>query len=200
MTSFAEFHGAGSSGRLDCVRRQIQLYENDYRASAFYRDFVEALRAGRRSGTDELTLQRCISGQKVDARRQNYADLKRGWLAMPELHLPLERIGSARWSVTGLTVTVNPELALAKADGTVIVLKLWLNKATPTPDAVRAMLWLLADQMPQLYSGGVPAVLDLRRHKLHTSGRRPYRKGYAQLLATEATGMGALWTRLIETA
>lgn len=198
LNGFARFVSAKSSGRLDCVREQISLYGNSYRASSFYGDFVGALVAGRRSGADELALQRCV----VDAderRRSHYATLRRHWLAMPQLHLPLATAGRAQWESEDLTVTIAPELALLRS-GSPLVVKLWLYKDPPPIDSIYAMHWLMEKHLDQLCRGSVPAVLDLRREKLHERGKRPFKRGYEQLLRSEAASMALLWSSLAESA
>jgi hypothetical protein len=200
MGGFAEYVGASTSSKLDCVQRQLRNYQADYRpGSDFYKDFIDALRLGRRDGTDELSLQRCISRQSQANRIANYTELRRHWLAMSQLHLPMELPGRATWRTSGLTVGVAPELVLVRGDQK-LVTKLWLRRPELTADVVRALHWLLWAHMDQLCPGGVPAVLDLRRRKLHQLGRRPFRRGYSELLAYEAASMGQLMRRLAKTA
>jgi len=69
LNGFAEFISANMSARIDCVKRQIETYSGPYRpGAAFYKDFCDALIEGRKSNTDELTLQRCVSAQRVGPR------------------------------------------------------------------------------------------------------------------------------------
>lgn len=188
LVRFAEYVGAPTSGRLDCVQRQLR----NYRPGAdFYKDFVDALQAGRRAGDDELSLQRAISRQNVAIREQHYRDLRRHWLAMPELHLPTVEIHRAFWDVPGLRVSIAPELALVQRDQTLVV-KLWLRRQEPTAEAIKAMHRLLVNHMPHLIEDGTAAVLDLRREKVHTVPRRKFRRGYGEALQLEAESMGRL--------
>jgi hypothetical protein len=200
MGGFAEYVGASASSKLDCVQRQLRNYQASYRpGSDFYKDFVDALRLGRRDGTDELSLQRCISRQSQTNRISHYTELRRHWLAMSELHLPIELPDRAAWQTPGLTVGVTPELVLIRREQK-LVTKLWLRQPELTPDVIKALHWLLLSHMEQLCPGGVPAVLDLRRRKLHVLGRRGFRRGYPELLAYEAASMGQLMHRLAQTA
>ncbi len=42
MSGFAEYLSAGTSRRIDCVRRQIETYAEPYRpGAAFYKDFID---------------------------------------------------------------------------------------------------------------------------------------------------------------
>ena len=55
LTTFASYLTAASSERIDCIRQQIRIYEQEYRQGAtFYRDFLEGAIEGRRTGADEL--------------------------------------------------------------------------------------------------------------------------------------------------
>lgn len=192
MSSFVEC--------LDCVRRQVEVYAGPYKpGAAFYQDFTDALVAGRRSGTDELSLQRCVRAQRDEIRQAHFDQLRRYWLDMPELHLPFVPLGKTQWETPSLTVGVKPELGLRKPDGQTLVVKLWLKKE-PTADSVRAMHWLLTRHMMTLCPGGQAAVLDLRRQKLWVVNRRPYKKDYESWLLSEATGLAQLWNTLAKSA
>ncbi|MBA3618043.1 MAG: hypothetical protein H0W56_00300 [Acidothermales bacterium] len=199
--SFVEYISAGSSGRLDCIRRQIVAYETPYKpGAAFYQDFTDALIAGRRAETDELSLQRCVRNQSVPARKSHYDDLRRHWLAMPTIHLPFVPLDRALWEPPGLVVGISPELGLQKPDGVTLVTKLWLKDKEPAPEAIRAMHWLLTHHMESLHPGGQAAVLDFRREQLLLPTRRPYKKGYESWLVSEATGLAKLWNSLAKSA
>lgn len=201
MNGFAEFISANTSGRIDCVNRQIETYSSTYRPGAgFYKDFCDALIAGRKAGTDELTLQRCVSAQRVDARRRHYIDLRQHWLNMRTWHLEHVKVGRAAWQSPSLTVNVSPELGLRLPDGRVAVAKLWLREPEPGFDAVRAMQRLLAMQMDAIYAGGVPLVIDIRRERAHLLGNRRFKRGFDDMLRSEALSMGDLWTRLAKSA
>lgn len=202
LAGFAEYLSAGASGRIDCVRRQIQTYGGPYRpGAAFYKDFQDALIEGRRAGSDELTLQRCVSDQRVDARRSHYATLRRHWLSMSDWHLPLVATGRTTWTVPQLAVGIAPEFALQTLDERVLVIKLWLREPEPSTDAVRAMQRLLLQHLPKLCASGVaPAIIDVRRERVHVLDRRPFKKGFDEMLTSEAMSMGNLWLRLSQTA
>lgn len=200
MGGFAEYVGAGTSSKLDCVRRQLRTYQADFRPGGdFYKDFIDGLRLGRQNGTDELSLQRAISRQTQTSRISHYNELRHHWLAMPELHLPIEVPDRTQWETPGLTVGIAPELVLIKGRRKLVV-KLWLRQSVLPPDAAEALRWLLHTHMDELCPGGVPAVLDLRRRKLHRLGRTFFREGYPELLAFEAASMGRLMQRLAQTA
>jgi hypothetical protein len=200
LVGFAEYVGAPTSGRLDCVQRQVRNYHPGYRPGAdFYKDFIDALQAGCRAGDDELSLQRAISRQNVAVREQCYRDLRRHWLAMPTLHLPTVEIHRAFWDVPGLRVSIAPELALVQQDQTLIV-KLWLRRQESTAEAIKAMHWLLVNHLPHLADGRRAPVLDLRRRRIHLVSRCKFRHGYGEALKLKAESMGRLWQQLARSA
>lgn len=196
LNGFARFVSAGASGRLDCVREQISIYEGEYRATAFYKDFTEALIEGRRAGTDELSLQRCVSHQSNESRRNHYAQLRQHWLSMPRLHLPLLPVRRTLWELPSLEVTIAPEFGLQRAADGPLLVKLWLQKDPPGRDAIQAIHWLLARHVDALLPSATPVLIDLRREKVHEQGKRPYKYGYEHLITSEAASMASLWERL----
>lgn len=197
LTTFASYLTASASERIDCVREQIRIYQQNYvPGPAFYRDFVEAVRRGRVTGADELMLQHLVAAQPDGPRKQHYDDLARHWLAVTELRLPIAPNGAATWCTPHLAVSVRPDFAVADRSGKVTIIKLWLKEPPLKPDAVRACLWLLDRHIAEISPGGTPVVVDVRREKVHRVGRRPFKRGFDAYLETEAEAMAALRQRL----
>lgn len=201
MSGFAEYLSSGTSGRLDVVNQQIEIYSGPYRPGAdFYHDFVQALREGRARGADELCLRRCVASQAQPTRKSHYSQLSSAWLQMLDWHLEPIHLAHSMWEVPELAISVSPHMGLRLKDGRVAVVRLWLKESEPTNDAIRAMQWLLCEQMTAIHPNGVPVVLDLRRHRAHVMTRRPFKRGYENAIRAEAAGMGALWRRQQQTA
>lgn len=201
MSSFAEYVSAGTTGRIDCVRQQIATYAEPYRpGAAFYKDFIDALVAGRRDGIDGAALQACVDAQRVDARRSHYSQLREHWLALPELHQPVKTVGKARWEVDGLAVGISPDFALTTKRGQVLVVKLWLREPALSRDGILAMQWLMTQHMPTLHPEGVATVVDLRRRGIHRTNKGRLKQGYELALRSDAESMGTLWQRLTSLA
>lgn len=197
LTTFAEYLTAPSSARIDCVRQQIRLYGQDYHPGpSFYRDFVDAVVEGRRTGADELVLKRVVKAQRDDTRREHYVTLARHWLALAELRLPMASCGRAVWMTSRLSVSIRPDFAIVDADGRVFVVKLWLKEHALAADAARAGLRLLDRHMAQLSAGATPLIVDVRREKIHKQPRRAIKRGFDDWLESEAEAMGGLWQRL----
>jgi hypothetical protein len=197
LTTFAEYLTARSSARIDCVRQQIRTYEQNYHPGpSFYRDFVDAVVKGRRTGADHLIFQHVVQAQRNDVRRGHYATLAEHWLAMPKLHLPLVTCGRAVWTTPRLTVSVRPDLAIADDAGNVFVIKLWLKEQPLADDAASAILRLLDQHMSELVPNGNPLIIDVRREHTHRKTRRPVKQGFDHWMASEARGLAELWDKL----
>ena len=197
LTTFAEYLTARPAARIDCVRDQIKIYEQDYHPGpAFYGDLVEAIVKGRSTGADHRALEHAVQAQRNDVRREHYTTLAKHWLAIAELRLPLVSCGRALWTTPRLTVSIKPDFAVADAQGNVSVVKLWLKEPVLTPDAARAALRLLNRHMTDLCPNAAPLVVDVRREKIHRQSRRTLKRGYDDWLESEAEAMGGLWLRL----
>src|SRR5579871_5278463 len=105
LTTFARYLTASSGKRIECIRGQIRTYDHDYRPGpAFYQDFVDAIKRGRRTGADELAMQRVIAAQADGPRRDHYTELAGHWLALNEMRLEMVQCGSAIWQTSSLVV------------------------------------------------------------------------------------------------
>lgn len=201
LTTFAEYLTARSSARIDCVRQQIKIYEQAYHPGpAFYGEFVDAVIKGRSTGADHLVLRRVVQAQRNEARHEHYGALAKHWLAMTQLHLPLVTCGRALWTTPRLAVSIRPDFAVMDDNGNMSVIKLWLKDQVLTPEAARATLRLLDCHMPDICTGAMPLVVDVRREKIHRKSRRALKRGYDDWLELEAEGMGNLWQRLATAA
>jgi hypothetical protein len=201
LTTFAEYLTARPSARIDCVRQQIKIYEQDYqRGPMFYREFVEAVLRGRTAGADHLVLKRAVQAQRNDVRREHYENLAEHWLALSDLHLPVVSHGRALWVTQRLTVRIRPDLTIQDAMGNTYTLKLWLKEAELTADAAQASLRLLERHMAEIHDGATPLVVDVRREKVHRQSRRRPKRGYDDWLESEADALGGLWLRLAAAA
>lgn len=197
LTTFTEYLTATSSAQIDCVFQQIRTYEQNYQPGpAFYKDFVEAVVKGRATGADHLVLQRVIQAQRNEVRRDHYTALAEHWLAISALRLPIAPYGRATWATPKLVVNIRPDFAVRDPEGKVFVIKFWLKEQVLTADAARATLHLLDRHMLDIYPGGSPLVVDVRREKLHRQTRRAPKRGYDDWLENAAESMGNLWLRL----
>jgi hypothetical protein len=140
-------------------------------------------------------VQGAIAKQRDPARREHCQDLAKAWLGWLDGQPPMTvvPVGRATWSAPALDVGITPELALRLPDGQVRVVKLWLKAPELSKDSAKAALRLMVLHMGQLSTGATPAVLDVRRRRLHLPDRRRLRKDYDQWLEAEASGFAHLW-------
>jgi len=212
----ARRHAVGPESRVEWVRR-VHLGEHE-RAHRLRetpnRDVFRSLPA--RGGFLQGFLRRTYRGSQIEHRRTDtptlrlgaasrtsalaYADLRQHWLNLSRWHLKYVRVGKTAWASPSLTVNIAPELGLLMADGRVAAVKLWLREPEPTADAIRAMHRLLSMHMDAIYTDAVPLVIDVRREHAHVLGRRRLKKGFDDMLRSEAVSMGTLWSSLAKTA
>jgi hypothetical protein len=115
----------------------------------------------------------------------------------------LKRIGDAayfvppceRWTHSGLTVKVNPELGLL-IDGKRHVIKLYFKDEEPTPHRLNAALALMKDSLKKgRFEDVTVAVLDVAKGKLITATKEDSTE-YSILLAGEAAAFMTMWTAM----
>ena len=115
----------------------------------------------------------------------------------------LKRIGDTayfappceRWTHSGLTVKVNPELGLL-IEGKRHVIKFYFKDEEPTPHRLNAALALMKDSVKKgRFEDVTVAVLDVAKGKLITAAKENS-KEYSILLAGEAAAFMTMWTAM----
>lgn len=195
LGTFADYLVAGAAGRLDWLARKRRTYESEYHpGGSFYDAWTRAVVQGRFAGDDAARLASAVEkASGVEPRWRAYEELSRGWLLWlgDDPRRPV-RVGSSVWSAGGIDVSVRPQLGLVGADGSVDVVWLYLKGEPLTEDAAVAALRVLEMRMVDLFAGGRPVVVDVRRSREFTAPSRR-RRGYDALLLAEAAGLAALW-------
>lgn len=101
---------------------------------------------------------------------------------------------SERWTSSGLTVRVNPELGLFM-DGRRYLVKLYFKDEEPTKHRLNAVLELMRITLKKKpFDDVTVAVLDVANNKLIPQTRED--PGFHILLAAEAQAFMAMWTSL----
>ncbi|WP_246258335.1 hypothetical protein [Amycolatopsis anabasis] len=178
---------------MSFVHRQRRLYENPATpAFDFYRRPVNAIRAGRAAGRDQEAMAALLA-QANERSRPHYAAISEGWLRYLGRRRPaLMDVARARWNHAGMDVRVSPHLGLAEADGTLWAVFLYC-KADPLPrDGANVALCLLEETMHEVLPGGNALVVDVRRAKPFTLGRRD-RPRVGAWARSEAAAFMTLW-------
>jgi hypothetical protein len=100
-----------------------------------------------------------------------------------------------RWTHSGLTVKVNPELGLL-IEGKRHVIKFYFKDEEPTPHRLNAVLQLMKDSVKKgKFEDVTVAVLDVAKGKLITATKEESTE-YSILLEGEAASFMSMWTAL----
>jgi hypothetical protein len=100
-----------------------------------------------------------------------------------------------RWTHSGLTVKVNPELGLL-IEGERHVINLYFKDEEPTPHRLKAALALMKDSLQKgRFEDVTVAVLDVAKGKLITSAKGNNTE-YSILLAGEAAAFMTMWNAM----
>lgn len=198
LGTFVDYLSSSPSQRLSCVQRHRETYAKPYVPGGdFYGEFVRAVQRGRKLGNDEMNIAAAVARQQ-SPRRSHYDEIGEAWLEWiaAEGRPEAVSVGRTSWSLDVIEVGISPEIALRRTDGTVQVVKLWMKSPELTKEAANATLRLLTRHMPRLHEGGQPAVLDVRRKRLHVPSKRALRRNYDDWLETEAVGFALLWQKV----
>src|ERR1035437_3949784 len=100
-----------------------------------------------------------------------------------------------RWTHSGLTVKVNPELGLL-IEGRRHVIKFYFKDEEPTPHRLNAVLQLMKDSVRKgKFEDVIVAVLDVAKGKLITATKEENTE-YSILLEGEAASFMSMWTAM----
>jgi hypothetical protein len=93
-----------------------------------------------------------------------------------------------------LPVKVNPHFGLRYPDGRAEAVRLHFDEEAPSPDAVLAILHLMARHMAQILPGAEPVLVDVRRGAVHRPDPAIKAEEVERWLAGEAAGFSAMWS------
>lgn len=194
LGTFADFLVARASGRLDWLAKARRTYDSEYSpGGSYYDDWVRSLVRGRFGGEDGDRLAGAAARAKQDHRRAAFEELSAGWLSWlgSDPSRPV-KVSAAVWAAGAVDVSVRPQLGLLRPDGGVDVVWLYVKKPVLSVEAAWAALRLLELRMEEIYPGGSPVVVDVRRALSFEPPRR-WRNGFDALLQAEAAGLATLW-------
>lgn len=191
LTSFIDYFVSQSPTKVAKVRAARRMMDGDGfdHWLLFRRAAVEALVAGG----DKAIIRQCVKSAAGTRRAATYEACGRelvGWIgrkAISASALPQGRV----WSGRGIDVSVNPELRLSINHGNELHLKLYFKADTLSKRAADPMLRLMELEYPEAR----PAILDVRRRRLHT-GPLQAPTDLDLLLNAEAGSFAAIWAGL----
>ncbi|SHQ96123.1 Uncharacterised protein [Mycobacteroides abscessus subsp. abscessus] len=187
LGGFAEFASARASGRITAVQRLIANEFGGYEPSHdFYRQFRIAIADGIANGDDALRVRRAVSDCTA-TRRGHYEVLAAGWNRWRR-GKNLEVFTQKReWHDSGLDVRVAPQF-IYRAKRVTFLVWPYFKEAELSRDGIQAAIRLM--ELTYQDSEHRPALLDVRRGRLHTAGRR--RRGFDAWLTSEAAAFISL--------
>lgn len=167
LTYFVDFILASGTPKLRGVRDYKE--RKDDLASDFYRPIREAVVNMHRNGSPISTLEEVCRNETDETRKKHYPRVIAGYRAFlalgPKNFFEPPRMGL---SLGPLEVDINPELGLV-IDGKKYLVKLYFRNDPLAPKRTALILALLSRGLCTSNPEFVPAILDVRSAKLHTS-------------------------------
>lgn len=188
MTTFMDFMLKSGTPRITTVRDRLRDFEVPV-------DYYRRVREGisEEHSTGGVARARAVLPHVRTEQLDNYRQVLEGHERWTRDH-DLRWLGgspSAVWTHGELEVIVRPELHL-KVDGEPRLIKLYFKDPRPKAAAVTAALHLLRPLAVR--EAAEPALLDLRRGRLHVMGA--HRADVDSLLRAEASAFVSLWNAL----
>lgn len=189
LTYFVDFILASGTPKLRGVRDYKE--RKDDLCSDFYRPIREAVVNMHRQGLSASTLDDVCRNETDETRKKHYGRVVAGYRAFlaqgAKNFFEPPRTGL---SLGALEVDINPELGLI-IDGKKHLVKLYFRNDPLTPRRTALVLALLSRGLCETAPEFVPAVLDVRSAKLHTSAMTSPRIDL--LLRGEAASFAAMY-------
>lgn len=95
--------------------------------------------------------------------------------------------------IGNLPVKLNPHLGLRYDDGRAEAVRLHMDDAPPSQEALLAVLHLMAAHMHEIMPGADPVLVDLRRAQVHRPDPAVRTDQVQRWLAGEAAAFSAIW-------
>ena len=198
LTDFIDFVNRPSMSEKLTKVREIKHRGPYSSAGDFYRPVREAVIRTHATGRDKWAIRNTIerlagAGADFRERLERYemlADAYIGWWGRRRLDWfePGWQVGSLQ----GLPISVNPELGL-DIDGTPHIVKLYFKEPPLSKRYAEVVACLMHETLAgQAPTGGLIALLDVRRRRLHRLSPRP---DLSILVAGEMAALTTMWAR-----
>ena len=192
LGGFVDFVCARSTGRIAAVADVVSMYAEPYAPERdFYGPMRRALLDGIANG-DDLRRTSEICETCSPKKREHYRALADGWRRWRKGKEVVISPRGEDWCPQDLVVRVAPPLILRSRNRRDLVW-LYYKERELTSDAARIANRIIQLSIPA--DIGQPAVLDVRRPKLHRIGARLPR-GFDALLSAEVTAFLSLYDEL----
>lgn len=187
----ADFVTAGSSQKLAVVRGLVDLYGSPYHPSRdFYGDIRQAIDDGIVKNDDRRRVDAVVA-ECNPRRRGHYQAVADGWHSWHG-RKNLERfVDTSHWHEQQLSVRVSPRFVWRRTLNQDVVWP-YFKEAELSRDAAQAAIRIMELACPT--DAGQPAVLDVRRGRLHRARRRD--RDYDVLLRAEVSALLGMYASL----
>lgn len=167
LTYFVDFVLATGAPKLRGVRDYKE--RKDDACSDFYRPIRKAIVDLQRHGLSASTLDSVCHSETDETRKKHYPRVVAGYRAfLADGAKNFFEPPRATLALGALDVDVNPELGLV-IDGKPHLVKLYFRSEPLSPRRTALVLALLSRGLCESHPEFVPAILDVRSAKLHTS-------------------------------
>jgi hypothetical protein len=196
LGGFVDFVCARSTRRIAAVAEVVSMYSESYAPERdFYGPMRRALLDGVVNGDDVRRTQE-VCQSCSDKKREHYRALADGWQRWRKGKDLIVNPRREDWCLQGLAVRVAPPI-IARSKNRRDLVWLYYKEPELTSDAARIANRIIQLSIPSEI--GRPAVLDVRRAKLHQMGSR-LPKGFDALLNAEVSAFSSLYEALRRTA
>ncbi|AMU76634.1 hypothetical protein [Mycobacteroides abscessus] len=169
LGGFADFVTAGASRRIAVVQSIASMYEAEYDPSRdFYKQIRRAIQEGIPAGDDVRRVRRAVEAAN-QRRRSNYQEVADGWEAWRQGNDLVLQQQSRKWCEQELEVNVSPMFIWKHGRARDLVWVYYKDEELSV-DAAQAATRVL--EFTFGFDLGTPAVLDIRRAKLHRARSR----------------------------
>lgn len=192
---FADYLNGAGSDRIKIVHQQVERITDPDRLAWYpYRRAETGIAAAVASANRREVLQQMVE----DAPRNwesNYQELAGGAGRFLDRHR-VTRVSTHRatWRTKDLSVTVNHHVGLRYTNGKVYCCFLYMKQPPLTPSMANAINRVLEFTMDETLPGAMPAVLDVRRAKLHKPRAGRNTAKLDTWLQVEAHGYALFWS------
>ncbi|MCT7658028.1 hypothetical protein [Mycobacterium deserti] len=196
LGGFVDFVCARSTGRIAAVADTVSMYAEPY---PFERDFYGPMRKAVLDGIanrDDVSRTNQVCESCSVRKKEHYQALTSGWQRWRRGKDVVVNPRGEDWRRQDLVVRVSPPIIVRSRNQRDLV---WLYYKEPelTSDAARIANRIVELAIPS--SIGRPAVLDIRRAKLHRASS-PLPRGFDALLNAEVSAFTSLYEALRHSA
>lgn len=196
LAAFLDYTRSNTRGCVNLVKAQRTMYlDPDRRASAFYGPFRAALRRAVNSPDPERVLTRTVAKARP-VQRSHFEALRAGFLQWwGKTRATGVPISSGRWQCGQLTINIPNQgcLGLRYRNGRTELVLPYLKEPELTAEDAYPALRILELESDEMLPGAAPAVLDVRRGKLHKLRKNTNRGDLDAYLEAEAAKYLVHW-------